>query len=108
MAITLGIPDAVLTGERYDIDIILNDPLENTLIAGGLTPLNPDELLTQKSPAIELSPMGGGGLFKSVQAPLQPGTQNWAAIIVHPEGLISVTKLVKIVSSPDELNLERI
>ena len=49
--------------------------------------------------------MGSGGIFKSVEAPMQPGNQIWAAIIVHPEGMISITKLVKIVSNENDLDL---
>ena len=34
--ITIQIPDTVLTGSKYDIDIILDKPLENRIIAGDL------------------------------------------------------------------------
>jgi hypothetical protein len=47
--------------------------------------------------------MGGGGLFKSVQAPFQPGVQTWAAMLVHPDGVVTVTKRVRVVSDRSEL-----
>ncbi len=50
-----------------------------------------------------LSPMGGGGLFKSVKAPLNEGVQTWAALLAHPDGLISVTKKVRVVSDESDL-----
>ena len=94
----IGIPDVVLTGSKYDIDLIIEEPLKERIIAGGLISLNnkSDDLNPNKK--IELEPLGSGGLFKSVRAPYQPGNQRWAAIIAHPEGILSITKNVKIVS----------
>ena len=51
-----------------------------------------------ESPAIDLSALGGGGLFKTVQAPYTPGTQTWAVLLVHPRGVISATKRVRVVA----------
>ncbi len=102
--VTVQIPDAVLTGSVYDIDIILEDPLEDSIIAGGLIAINDTKLNTKNSQKdIDLIPLGSGGIFKSARAPFKPGEQRWAALIAHPEGLISITKKVKIVSSSSEL-----
>jgi hypothetical protein len=38
-------------------------------------------------------------LFKSVQAPQRPGSQTWALMLVHPDGIVTATKRVQIVSS---------
>jgi hypothetical protein len=38
-------------------------------------------------------------LFKSVQAPQQPGSQTWAVMLVHPDGVVTATKRVRVVSS---------
>ena len=102
--VTLQIPDAVLTGSRYDVDVVLDEPLGQALLAGGLTALTPEQVQEQRSPDIQLEPMGGGGLFKSVQAPFQPGVQTWAAMLVHPDGVITVTKQVRVVSDKSQLN----
>ena len=103
LPITLVIPDAVLTGSRYDVDVVLDEPLGQALVAAGLTALTPRQVQEQQSPTIQLEPMGGGGLFKSVQAPFQPGVQTWAAMLVHPDGVITVTKRVRVVSDRSEL-----
>ena len=52
---------------------------------------------------VQLEPLGGGGLFKSVQAPFQPGVQTWAALLVHPEGVITVSKRVQVVDDREQL-----
>ena len=56
------------------------------LLAGGLIALTPEQVLGQESPDIQLQPLGGGGLFKSVQAPFKPGIQTWAASVGASRG----------------------
>ena len=99
LAVTLGIPDAVLTGSRYDIDLIVDEPLDQALVAAGLIDLTQQQVEDQLRPNLPLEPMGGGGLFKSVQAPQTPGSQTWALMLVHPDGVVTATKRVRIVSS---------
>ncbi len=103
LPISLLIPDAVLTGSRYDVDVIFDQPLGHAMVAGGLIALTPAQVSLQSTPDIQLAPMHGGGIFKSVQAPFTPGSQTWAAMLVHPDGVITVTKRVRVVSNEDEL-----
>lgn len=99
LAVTLGIPDAVLTGSRYDIDLIVDEPLDQALVAAGLIDLTQKQVEDQLRPNLPLAPMGGGGLFKSVQAPQTPGSQTWALMLVHPDGVVTATKRVRVVGS---------
>ena len=92
--INISIPDKVLTGSNYDIDIIVNKPLEETIIAGGIKEYEEGKLLNQSIP---LEPLVTGGIFKVSRAPLIPGIQIWTGIIAHPSGLVSFTKTVNIV-----------
>ena len=43
-----------------------------------------------------IKPNQSGGLFKYIQAPLEPGFQTISAIITHPEGIYSITKKIKV------------
>ena len=99
LAVKVAIPDVVLTGSRYDVDLIVEEPLGQALVAGGLINLTDEQLLAQMRPNLPLAPQGGGGLFKSVQAPQQPGSQSWALMLVHPDGVVTATKRVRVVSS---------
>ena len=99
LAVTLAVPDAVLTGSRYDIDLIVDEPLDQALVAAGLIDLTQQQVEDQLRPNLPLAPMGGGGLFKSVQAPQVPGAQTWAVMLVHPDGVVTATKRVRVVSS---------
>ena len=95
--ISFSIPDKVLTGSKYDIDIILNKPLEEVIIAGAIKPHQVNSFFEQE---IILEPLASGGIFKMTRAPSKPGIQVWSGIIAHPEGIITITKSIDIV---DEL-----
>ena len=92
--ISFKIPDKVLTGSKYDIDIILNKPLEEVIIAGAIKPHQVDSFFEQE---ILLEPLTSGGIFKITRAPSKPGMQIWSGIIAHPEGMITFTKSIDIV-----------
>ena len=92
--ISFKIPDKVLTGSKYDIDIILNKPLEEVIIAGSIKPHQVTSFLEQE---ILLEPLASGGIFKITRAPSKPGIQIWSGIIAHPEGMITFTKSIDIV-----------
>ena len=46
--ISFKIPDKVLTGSKYDIDIILNKPLEEVIVAGAIKPHQVNSLFEQE------------------------------------------------------------
>ena len=92
--ISFSIPDKVLTGTKYDIDIILNEPLEGVIIAGGIKAHQVESFL---EPEIDLEPLVSGGIYKMTRAPSKPGIQIWSGIIAHPKGIITFTKSIDIV-----------
>ena len=89
-------PDKVLTGERYEINLIIEKPLDNSLTAGGIIILKNNEKKNLSSDLFSLMPNQSGGLFKYIQAPLEPGSQIISAIITHPKGIYSFTKKIKV------------
>ncbi len=92
--ISFSIPDKVLTGTKYDIDIILNEPLEEVIIAGGIKAHQVESFL---EPEIDLEALVSGGIYKMTRAPSKPGIQIWSGIIAHPKGIITFTKSIDIV-----------
>lgn len=96
--VVLQAPDAVLTGQRYDVDLIVDEPLDGALLAGGIAAVSAEQVAAMQSPSLELGALGGGGLFKTVRAPLTPGLQTWALLLVHPRGVVTATKRVRVVS----------
>ena len=92
--ISFKIPDKVLTGTKYDIDIIINKPLEEVIIAGAIKSHQVNSLFEEE---ILLEPLASGGIFKMTRAPSKPGIQIWSGILAHPEGIITFTKSIDIV-----------
>tara|TARA_Y100000994_G_scaffold161149_1_gene132395 strand:+ start:1069 stop:1797 length:729 start_codon:yes stop_codon:yes gene_type:complete len=92
--IIFRIPEKVLTGTKYDIDIILNEPLGDVILAGGIISHQDESYLKQE---VNIEPLASGGLFKTTRASSKPDTQIWSGIITHPKGTIFFTKSVEIV-----------
>lgn len=104
LPVVLQAPDAVLTGQRYDLDLIVDEPLAGALVAGGIASVSPAQVAAMESPPLELGALGGGGLFKTVRAPLTPGLQTWALLLVHPRGVITATKRIRVVADRKALD----
>lgn len=92
--ISYNIPNKVLTGEKYELDIIINDPLEGVIVAGGMISHQDHSLFKDE---IKIEPLPAGGIFKITRAPSLPGIQIWSGILAHPQGIITFTKSVEIV-----------
>lgn len=105
LPVKLQIPDAVLAGQSYDVDLIVEEPLDGALVAGALTAVSAEQVAAMESPPLELGALGGGGLFKTVRAPRTPGSQTWALLVVHPRAVISATKRVRVVADRRSLEL---
>ena len=104
LPVSLLIPDAVLTGQRYDVDVVFDEPLDGAVAAGGLLALSSSQATAMDTPRLELGALGGGGLFRTVQAPYTPGEQTWAVLLVHPKGVITDTKRVRVVADRAQLS----
>ena len=91
----IQIPNNVLTGANYNLDIFIVEPSENEIIAGDLREYQNENLLIQKN---TLKPLVSGGIYKVTRAPIKSGIQIWTGIIAHPKGLISFTKTVNIIN----------
>ena len=87
-------PETVLTGTKYDIDIILSEPLGDVIIAGGIISHQDESYFKQE---INIKPLASGGIFKTTRASSKPNRQLWSGIIAHPKGTISFTKSVEII-----------
>ena len=89
-------PDKVLTGEKYELNLIIENPLDNSLTASGMILLKNEDNINISNDIFGIKPNQSGGLFKYIQAPLKPGYQTISAIITHPEGIYSITKKIKV------------
>ena len=96
LIIKIIVPDKVLTGKKYEVNMIIERPLDNSLIASGIIVLKDQENMSISNEFFGIKPNQSGGLFKFIQAPLKTGSQTISAIITHPEGIYSITKKIKV------------
>ena len=59
LPVSLLIPDAVLTGQRYDLDVLIDEPLDGAIVAGGLVALTGQQVSALESPDLQLGALGG-------------------------------------------------
>ena len=95
LIINIVSPKKVLTGEKYEMNLIIENPLDKSLTASGLIVLK-NENKNISNDIFGIKPNQSGGLFKYIQAPLKPGSQTISAIITHPEGIYLITKKIKV------------
>ena len=96
LSIKIDSPDRVLTGEKYEINLIIEKPLDNSLIASGMIVLENTASNDLTKTYFGLEANQSGGIFKFIQAPLKPGFQTISAIIAHPKGIYSITKKIQV------------
>tara|TARA_Y100001968_G_scaffold54176_1_gene45368 strand:+ start:4469 stop:5131 length:663 start_codon:yes stop_codon:yes gene_type:complete len=89
-------PEKVLTGERYEVNLIVEEPLDNSFLASGMIILENQYDIDSYKKFFGIKPNQSGGLFKFIQAPLKPGFQTISAIIAHPKGIYSITKKIQV------------
>ena len=96
LEITFISPENVLTGEKYEVNLIIENPLDKSVTASAMIILEDEKNKNISNIMYGIRPNKSGGLFKYIQAPLKPGTQTISAIITHPEGIYSITKKIKV------------
>ena len=89
-------PEQVLTGEKYEMNLIIENPIDNAVTASEMIVLKNEDNKNISNDIFGIKPNQSGGLFKYIQAPLQPGSQTISAIIMHPEGIYLITKKIKV------------
>ena len=102
--IKINSPNKVLTGERYEINLIIEEPLDNSLIASGMIALQESGFNDISQKYYGIKAYTSGGIFKYIQAPLKPGFQTISALIAHPKGIYSITKKIEVALPNDRPN----
>ena len=96
LVVAINNPDKVRTGEKYEMNLIIEKPLDHSFIASGMIIIKNNTNGKISNDVFRVKPNQSGGLFKYIQAPLEPGSQTISAIIMHPEGIYSITKKIKV------------
>jgi hypothetical protein len=94
----IQLPDKVLTGQSFNFDAIVSEPLDNDLLVGGYQeePVSLQALLDPKK--AELEPLKAGGVFKVARAPQKPGQLWVTAMVIRKGGITAVSQRLRVVN----------
>jgi hypothetical protein len=95
--VTLSLPNQVKTGQEFNFDAIVQEPLESDLLLGAVLeePVNVNGYL--KTPTMDLEPLSSGGIFKVGRASKMPTSQWISAVLVRHGGMTMVTQRLRVV-----------
>ena len=89
-------PETIKTGEKYNFDLIVDEPLEDKVLLGAIKEEKTASNLYLNPTALELEPLPAGGIYKTSTAPLLPES-NWvSAILVRGDGITMITHRINV------------
>ena len=89
-------PRKVRTGQKYNFDLIVDEPLGDKVLLGAVKEEKTASNLYLNPTALELEPLPAGGIYKMATAPLLPDSNWLSAILVRGDGIFMVTHRVNI------------
>lgn len=95
-------PKTVAVGEKYNFDVIVNEPLGDNVLLGAVKEERTASGLYLNPTALELEPLPAGGIYKVATAPLLPESNWLSAIVVRGDGITMVTQRVKVENRPGQ------
>ena len=89
-------PDTVTTGEKYNFDLIVDEPLGDQVLLGTIQEEKTAANLYLNSASLELEPLAAGGIYKVATAPTLPQSNWLSAILVRGDGITMITHRINI------------
>lgn len=94
-------PSTVKVGEKYNFDLIVDKPLGNRVLLGGVKEDKTAGNLYLNPTAVELEPLAAGGIYKQATAPLLPDSNWLSAVLVRGDGITTVVHRVNVEEASD-------
>ncbi|MGL5944191.1 MAG: nuclear transport factor 2 family protein [Waterburya sp.] len=92
-------PETVTTGEKYNFDLIVEQPLGDKVLLGAVQEEKTSSNLYLNPTALELEPLPAGGIYKTATAPMLPDSNWLSAILVRGDGMTMITHRVNVIPS---------
>lgn len=94
--VSVILPEQVESGESYDFDAIVQEPLGNRYLLGAAIEegTTADDFFTGRP--VELELLAAGGLFKIGQAPTSADSRWVSALLVREDGLTVITRRLRV------------
>ena len=96
-------PNTVETGEKYNFDLIVEEPLGDGLLLGAVEEKTAGNLYLNPI-QLELEQLPAGGIYKLATAPLLPDSNWLSAILVRGDGMTRITHRVNVVEASQSDN----
>ena len=102
--VNVNAPDTVEIGEKYNFDLIVNEPLGNQVLLGAVQEEKTAGKLYLNPTALELEQLPAGGIYKTATAPLLPDSNWLSAILVRGDGITTITHRVNVIEAAEPQN----
>lgn len=94
--VSVILAEQVTTGEQYDFDAIVVEPLGNRYLLGAAVEEGTTATDFFTGRPVELELLSAGGLFKIGEAPATPDSRWVSALLVREDGLTVVTRRLQV------------
>jgi hypothetical protein len=94
--IDIKLPEVVRTGQEFDFDVILKDPMAGNLFAGAALNQETDPENYLNPSALDIELLQAGGLFKRAKAPNKPANRWLSGVIIGADGTTWVTQRLRV------------
>jgi hypothetical protein len=92
--VDMVVPDKLRPSEDYNIDVIVQEPLNDDVMMGALSEQPVSSSSYGKSTPYKLELLSTGGLFKNAKAPSKAGDYWLSAVFVRPDGITTITRRI--------------
>lgn len=97
-AVEVNLPEQVAPGESYSFDVIVKEPVGNSILMGAAI----EEVVKSggyfNQPAVRLESLQAGGIFKVGKAPNSPENRWLSAVLVREDGMVLITRRLRVVA----------
>lgn len=90
------LPETVKSGQEYNFDVILKEPLGSDVLLGAAIEEKAGGDLYIQPSKFDLDLLSSGGIFKIVKAPDTPDSRWLSAVLIQAEGINVVTQRVRV------------
>jgi hypothetical protein len=94
--VDMVVPDKLRPSEEYNVDVIVQEPLNDDVMMGALSEQPVSTSSYGKATPYKLELLSTGGLFKNAKAPSKAGDYWLSAVFVRPDGITTVTRRIHV------------
>ena len=94
--VDMVVPDKLRPNEDYNVDVIVQEPLNDDVMMGALSEQPVSTGSYGKATPYKLELLSTGGLFKNTKAPSKAGDYWLSAVFVRPDGITTVTRRIHV------------